>query len=101
MHFRWLSTVYDWKNASAEFREAHYILYVIRVFWLLKKYQDTPGFMRCGKGPQGFYSTGGMQITLAIVLSFVGVHWAHIQISLMVGLSLRIRIKRMSLLDLS
>ena len=57
VHFKWLSSVHDWKNATAEFRETYYVMYVIReCFGCQKKYKDTPGFMRRGKGSLVLYS---------------------------------------------
>ena len=56
LHFKWLSTVYDWKNASKEFRDQYYVTYDIReCFGCNEKYKDVPGFMQ-QRGSLRFYS---------------------------------------------
>ena len=56
MHFRWLSSVYDWNKATKEFREKYFVMYKIaECFGCKTRYKDAPGFMKRGYAIR-FYS---------------------------------------------
>ena len=51
VHFRWLSSVYDWNKASKAFREKYYVMCLGR----RTRYKDAPGLMKRGTALR-FYS---------------------------------------------
>ena len=56
LYFNWLSTVYNWENASKEFKDQYFVMYEIReCFGCNEKYKDVPGFMQ-QRGSLTFYS---------------------------------------------
>ena len=56
VHFRWLSSVYDWKRASKDFKEKYFVMYEIQeCFGCKTKYKVAPGFMKTGNAIR-FYS---------------------------------------------
>ena len=47
LHFRWLSSVYDWNKASKAFREKYYVMYDMQeCLGCRTRYKDAPGFMK-------------------------------------------------------
>ena len=56
VHFRWLSSVYDWNKASKAFREKYYVMYDIQeCLGCRTRYKDAPGLMKRGTALR-FYS---------------------------------------------
>ena len=56
VHFRRLSSVYDWNKATKEFREKYFVIYEIEECFGCKiRYKDAPGFMKRGNAIR-FYS---------------------------------------------
>ena len=58
VHFQWLSKVYNWKEASSDFRKEYFVMYSIReCLGCDRRYKDMPGFRGSGKGAAlAFYS---------------------------------------------